>query len=203
MALPHAGNGATKTGQWLILADSSGVGERLAERLETLGNACRVVRKHEAAAALMADPEETSSEPIADWPQLLAGQPSDQMPLVGVVHLWSLDAPTETPEKADGSLETIHRLGCRSMLELVQNIVSLDGCRPRLWVATRGSQLVNGSKASGIGPMADVGIGAGDCDGAPRARIGLRRPGRRCPCPADALLAELFARDGEDQIACG
>ena len=109
---------AVPPGNWLILADSHGVGEELAARLSSQGGHCAVVL------------------PGSSWEDHL-----DRLaPLRGVVHLWSLDA---TGEVTVAALEEAERRGCGAALLLVQKLLRRSGTAPpRLWLVTRGAQPV-------------------------------------------------------------
>lgn len=114
--------------QWLILADRAGLGEALADVLQAQGHACILAWQPPPDAA------------VEELERLLAGalQPG-RPPLVGVLHLWSLDAPGldeagTTPEEDFG------QCGAR-VFELVRALVSAKGLGvpPRLWLLTRGA----------------------------------------------------------------
>jgi myxalamid-type polyketide synthase MxaE and MxaD len=128
-------------GSWLIFADSDGVGEGLAGRLEAAGETCVLV-----------SPGETY-EQVDDrrW-QVRPGQPEDLVrpidvamagdspALRGIVHLWSLDAPSSENMTVD-ALERAQRLGCGSVAHLIQQLdrYGEDG-KPSVWLVTRGAQ---------------------------------------------------------------
>lgn len=139
---------ASMRGIWLIFADKSGIGEALATQLEAEGQQCVRVDAGDSY-------EETGRGHFRIDPkrpehirQLFASAFSiDEPGCRGIVHLWSLDtAPSD--ETTAASLEIAQTLGCDSVLRLVQQIA--DAQRPdppRLWLVTRGAQMVSAESA--------------------------------------------------------
>ncbi len=111
------------SGDWLIVADHTGVAGSLAERLEARGAHCTIPDR-----ALLVKTEITERE----WQ--------------GVVHLAALDARTDDAPAADAlnvaTLEESLRSVCESALTLVQGLASAEGKPPRLWIVTCGAQAV-------------------------------------------------------------
>ncbi len=107
-------------GPWLILADTQGVGAKLAERLEERGQHCTLVCGSPNGNALF--------DGSARWED--------------IVHLRSLDAPATnclTPESLNSSQAELEG----GILELTQRLVQrAAGHPPKLWVVTRGAQPV-------------------------------------------------------------
>jgi NAD(P)-dependent dehydrogenase (short-subunit alcohol dehydrogenase family)/SAM-dependent methyltransferase len=83
---------------------------------------------------------------LQTFEQLLAISMAQSAPLKGIIHLWSLDSPE--PEQLDAeSLQQAAKLGCGSVLHLVQALVHLPWAKtsvavPRLWLVTRNAQVV-------------------------------------------------------------
>ncbi|MCY1077694.1 type I polyketide synthase [Archangium lansingense] len=172
---------ARSPGNWLILGDSGGVGQRLAALLRARGETCVLV-----------SPGETFGHALE------AGAP----PCRGVVHLWSLDCASNdalTPS----ALESARRLGTTSVLHLVQAL-SRAGWRdpPRLWLATRGARSV-GKEPERVNVAQAPLWGLGQV-------LALEQPELRCTrvdldgdadACAHALFRELSSTAFEDQIA--
>ncbi|MBI3243490.1 MAG: SDR family NAD(P)-dependent oxidoreductase [Chloroflexi bacterium] len=168
-------------GKWLILADSQGVGETLAKRLAELGETCETLR------VLRSTPERSEvGETLRVSDQLLS-----QQNWRGIVHLWSLDANSETADQD---------LVCGSALQLVQAIAKTQASTPpRLWLVTRGAQAVNDEPVA-VAQSSLWGLGG---------VIALEHPELRCArvdlSPAsdetESLLAELWSNETETQIA--
>ncbi len=180
---PSVPSGGDGLGTWLILADRAGTGEALADALRSRGARCVVEPPRDGL-------DEPGAEPDLD--RLLAGAGG---PLRGVVHLWGLDA-------SDGeSWDVAQRRVCGSALSLIQGLVRRGGDLPVVWLVTRGAQGVGGEVVS---PAQATVWGL--------ARTAAREhPELRCACvdldpeagprDVDALLPEVCAPDGEDQIA--
>jgi hypothetical protein len=139
-----------------------------------------------------------------DMEQLVQKLPGgDGPPLRGVIHMWSLDA--RAPEEAGpAALDEAARLGCGSVLHLVQQLARRAAPEPpSLWLLTRGAQYVGeGQTGCAVAQAPLWGLGK---------VIALEQPGLRCarldldPAgdadEAARILRELAAPDGEDQIA--
>jgi len=125
----------TDAGDWLLLTDRSGVGEALADRLETQGAHCRLLAEEE---------DEILDETLVsrNWR--------------GVIHLRALDTPV--PEPATGSRLDEQRRLCASALRLAQGL--LDRSEPaRLWLVTPGvAQFAEGSPMT-VAPASLWGLG--------------------------------------------
>ncbi len=129
------------TGTWLLLADSQGVAESLAEQLTAAGGSCVIVRHSdkfsEDGGAFTISP--TSAD---DYSRLLdsitgAGLPS----LRGVVHLWSQDIPDLASDES--AVAAIRELSCASALQTIQALARRGGAKPpALWLLTAGAQAI-------------------------------------------------------------
>jgi hypothetical protein len=124
----------------------------------------------------------------------------DKFPYRGIVHCWSLDAVPADEWTAD-SRQSAGDLACLSTLHLVQALAQ-TGWRdaPRLWLVTRGAQMVRAED----GPPA---VAQAPLWGLART-IAYEHPELACtridldPQTADvqAFLRELGAGDREDQV---
>jgi acyl transferase domain-containing protein/acyl carrier protein len=142
--------GQTPAAISIILADQSGIGEALADRLQSNGHACHIVYPgqtyhHSAAGISMVNPSR-----LADFQKLLqtitaVGQP----PLQHIIHLWTADRVT-TEDLSLAELEEIQILGCGSVMQIVQALIELDrsatttstALTPQLWLVTSGAMPV-------------------------------------------------------------
>ncbi|MGK7875119.1 MAG: SDR family NAD(P)-dependent oxidoreductase [Xenococcaceae cyanobacterium] len=121
---------------WLIFADTTGVGEKLANYLQQQGYECSLVYRgdsyqNEKAGIYQINP----SEP-GEFAQLYqAILETSQLPLEKVIHLWSLDAPA-VRDLTITALEEAQLIGCGSVLNLLQAVVKTT-TTPRLWLVTR------------------------------------------------------------------
>lgn len=191
---------AHEPGSWMILADNWGVGEALAHLLQKQGETCFLVYPGDSYQVKQAGTWSVNPSNPADFERFFQEvMEINNLPLRGVVHLWSLEAGL-TPELTIPLLEKIQVLGCASTLHLVQALADRFAS-PRLWLVTRGavpavSSLQAPAQASlwGLGKV-----------------IALEHPklwGGLLDLAADAptdeavnLLAEIWDSQGEDQIA--
>lgn len=204
-------------GPWLIFADSGGVGDALAARLQGHGDASVLVTRGPSYERADAAHFRINPEQPEDLRRCLAAAlPSGQTICRGIIHLWSLDAGL--PGDADlASLNRAQKLGCCSVLQLVQELVRIQGSgRSRLWLITRGAQAA-GQKVSPVNvaqaPLWGLGRviaqehptlwgGLIDLEGAPGSAPDLALPDPALnDAAANQLCAEISTPDGEDQIA--
>src|SRR5260370_42328538 len=105
---------------WLILTDSSGVDQAVAERLSAACESCFMVSPGESFKAIRDHFWINPSNP-ADLQQVLKDTlSSSNLPCRGVLHLWSLEASRSTRETTAASLDAAQELGSRNVLLLVQ-----------------------------------------------------------------------------------
>lgn len=201
---PQEARQPAQPGSWLIFADGSGVGQALAARLEERGETCMLVAPGDSYRALEPGRRyQINPQRVDDFRRLLADMPGGaNPPCRGVVHLWSLNAapPAQTNIAA---LDAAQEQGTLAVMRLVQALAQ-SGMSPRLWLVTRGAQLVGDQVAPvavaqaplwGLGRVVgyqeNVGLWGGAIDLDPST-------------PADEaamLLDELWSPDGEDQVA--
>ncbi|KFE58867.1 type I polyketide synthase [Hyalangium minutum] len=192
----------SEKGHWIVFADRGGVAKALTRQLAERGESYRLVRPLGAEGTgvdeVCVDPQVSEElEALLTRERQEAGRP-----LRGIVHLWSLDAPS-TPELTDETLAHAQQLSCGSTLHLIQALArsgTEEGCR--LWLVTREAMEAGGRASLSVaqaplwglaGVIAaehpDLWGGAIDLEQAPEDILAAR------------LLAELSSRDGEDRIA--
>jgi len=139
---PYGGE-ALPIGTWLIFADAEGVGVSLAECLTKEGNRSILVFPGTTYERLGEDRFQIRPAQPEDLQRLLAEAASDaQSPCHGVVHLWSLNAPSSEEVTLD-ALESEQRRGCGTVVRLIQEMVRREtGGLARLWLVTRAAQAV-------------------------------------------------------------
>ncbi|PSB21039.1 short-chain dehydrogenase [filamentous cyanobacterium CCP2] len=130
-------NGNHSPGTWLILADTSGIGQALSDHLQQQGHRCILVypgNAYEAEANQTRRINPTHSE---DFDQLLDSLNSlDTLdhPLQGILHLWSLECSTSS------DLAAAQKVGVGSALLLLQALMRhKSSTSPRLWFITQGA----------------------------------------------------------------
>ncbi len=192
--------GRTVPGRWLLLSDEGGVGAALAATLRAHGD--DVLEAHAATDAQAPDAVDPLSPPAFD--ALLARAGAGDLPLKGVVHLWSLDAPGTDALTAD-DLTAAEERGCGAAVHLVQ-AMTRAGLDARVWLVTRQAQAAGDDTA-------DCAVAQAPLWGLGRV-IAVEHPERwggllDLPAAGDAPLSEAAAwladevtgPDGEDQIA--
>jgi acyl transferase domain-containing protein/NAD(P)-dependent dehydrogenase (short-subunit alcohol dehydrogenase family)/acyl carrier protein len=170
--MPSHKDSARADGWWLILADSLGVGEALADVLSSAGGRClRVIAGDSMSRPT---PERWIVDPALPehFRRLLEESPwREGQSLRGVVHLWGIDATpvgSRSPEAGD-------RMGIGSLLHLAQALASSRWSAP-LWLVSRGAHVVAGDEpANALDPRAAGAWGLGGVIAAEHPELQLRR----------------------------
>ena len=189
--------------RWLIFTDAGGVGAAVASRLSADGAGCVLVQPGDRYEQL--DPGRFLVRPgDRDDVRRLVDTAVGTNGSTGIVHLWSLDAKVG-PDASAGELEAAHRLGCGSILPLVQELAAARRPGPLpLWLVTRGAQPAGAVLAADALPAATV-WGMGRTLAVEHADLwgGLvdLDPSSPAEDAAARLGAQLLAADGEDQVA--
>jgi hypothetical protein len=147
-------------GAWLIFADSTGIGEQLAELLRAQTAHAMLVFAGSKFERLGTDRFEIAPSSLADMQTLLAEvNRANGKSLAGVVHLWSLD--TDSPADLNtASLLEAERIGCHSILHIVQSLSQGTTLKAaRLWLVTRGAQPVHDGEKVACAQTPVCGIG--------------------------------------------
>ncbi|PTL76610.1 polyketide synthase [Vitiosangium sp. GDMCC 1.1324] len=188
--------GPSGEGAWLVLADSGGTGDALAELLEARGQRAVTVVASDGYEKLGAGRFRVNAASPEDYRRVLKDA-FGEAGCRGVVHLWSLDAGgTEDLDKAV-------RTGSQSALYLAQSLVR-QGWRdtPRLWLATRGAHAVKQGDGVALAQAPLWGFGRALALEHPELQTVLVDTlGDTAQAQALALLRELGAADGETQVA--
>ncbi|HVH45115.1 MAG TPA: SDR family NAD(P)-dependent oxidoreductase, partial [Labilithrix sp.] len=176
-------------GAWLVLCDRDGLGGEVATRLEAHGARCVRVTSDDDAGETLRRVRAALERGITNYR--------------GVVHAWSVDAPTgEAPT-------TAYALTWRSLLAVAKACGAnhtVDG--PRIWIATRGAVALDGDRAPvRVEQSMAWGLGRVLANEIPSAWGGLvdLDPRASNEASADALVSAivtgLSAPSGEDQLA--
>ncbi len=127
-AEPFAESPAEKS--WLIFADASGLGDRLAARLRLTGARCRIARRGENFTAIDADEFTLRAEKLEDWNSLFTAVTAGA-PLERILYLWNLDV----------QLSDDDAMGTDALLHLTQALDTACPMAPiRIDSITRGAQ---------------------------------------------------------------
>lgn len=203
------GSQLARTGNWLIFADSGGVGKALAKHLKGQGETCIMVFSGNGCE--LSEQNHFNIDPMVSesFVRLLKDLPEPRgkgISLKGVVHLWSLD-DVDGRGKDDTTtdfLEAAQRIGSVSVLHLIQALAKTEWSQPpKLWLVTRGVQTTgNDTSPAAVSHAPLWGLGK---------VIALEHPELRCVRvdmdPLDAknevqnLLEEFWATDREDEVA--
>ena len=138
-----------RSGTWLIFADRQGVGQRLAQRLQTRGQECALVQAGSHYGELGSGRYQVSPTQLSDVQRVISRvQESFAAPLRGVVHLWSLDS-TPSEQTTAQTLEHDLALSTTSALGVMQSLAQNTTAHlPRLWLVTRDAQAVTADNAA-------------------------------------------------------
>ena len=219
----------TEPQTWLILADTMGIGEALAQQLAgqltAAGQTIIVaqpgdtyIQVGQSAQGQVKQYQLNPCEP-RDFHRLLA-ELSPQEPLMGVIHLWSLNSPKPEVTGLEG-LKTAQHLCCDSVLHLIHALVQSTALAPpRLWLVTQAAQghdstlsSVSSVEQSPLWGLARVLMREHpefrcvclDLDASPNTELDAELDGSEpVPASAKALLWELsqpFESPGEGQIS--
>lgn len=200
---PENGKPHTDAGRWLILADREGTGRALADLLAQNGGSATLVYAGQSYLK-SADGSYEIDPAAADDFSRLWRELSESGPVRGVVHLWSLGAAA-TQGLTVESLEAARRLSVGSAVHLVQKLAEPGkNAPPALWFVTRVAVALENASAEPIAvaqaPLWGLGrtlslehpdLWGGMIDLGPTESGGDLK----------AVLHELLASDGEDQLA--
>jgi epothilone polyketide synthase D len=185
-------------GEWLIFGGGDALTQAVVEELAVRGDRGIVVD----LADVVPTPTDDRGNPSAGvdvFKRLVADRVATGAPFRGAVHMWAaldgLDAPNET------SIVGGQAHGCASVLHAAQALIAGAPADARLVVVTRGVQPVE---------VARVRLAHAPIWGFART-LAVEHPELRClrldldpaagPDQAAALVAEMFAESGEDEIA--
>ncbi|OLT61097.1 type I polyketide synthase [Moorena bouillonii] len=186
----------TTPNPWLIFSDSTGVGERLAQRLTERGETPIRVTLGDTYQSFEQTQFQIRRERPEDLQQLLSTLIHQQPSLQGIVHLWSLDQSVETPtsplEMSNHSLS--------ALVEVLKSFKEVPF--QNLWWVTRGVQTVDSSpKILSLGQDSQWGFGQllEDNNSFLRCRqVNLSLTSSTAEI--ESLISEISTPDNEDEI---
>jgi acyl transferase domain-containing protein/acyl carrier protein len=121
------------TGNWLIFADCQGIGKALAKSLEASGHHCYLVTAGTSYQQTNNNHWQINPDNTDELKTLWSQLPTN---LLGVIHFWNLDVVSIDSINL-ATLEQTQKLGCASVLNLVQSLVKQQ-LTAKLWVVTKG-----------------------------------------------------------------
>ena len=197
-------------GQWLILADQSGLAQQLQSYLHARGQRSILVFKGKGYAQIAAQTFCVADAP-ADWQQLfgnigLADRATRGISWRGIIHLWGLDLPA-VDAITTAEVEAITQESCSRTIHLLQTLVAECASPPKLWLVTRHALAVSPrDSVQGVAQSPLWGLGKVIALEHPEAWGGLIDLGPEADeHEATRLLAEIERRialaDGDDQVA--
>lgn len=128
-------------GRWLVFGDEGGLAEALCQKIVGSGGQCIQVGVGDEFVQLGPDDYRLSPCEPGHFVQLLEAQ-EDELPLRGVVYMWSLDA-------SERALDTVGQLNGAGPLHLIQALVGRRTF-PGLWLVTRHAQSTGRSDAAPV-----------------------------------------------------
>ncbi len=180
---------AQERGRWLVFADDE-IGQALARLLKARGETCVTVTRGDAYKISSAEQYQVNPARPEDFQRLL----KDVGPVRCVAHLWSLDAVGP-----DRCAEDLSGLNAHSILHLVQALAGAGwSSSPRVWLATRNGQPVNG-EAVDVTQSPVWGLGGVIANEHPE--LHYTRIDLGAATEAQSLLDELLSGDDEQQVA--
>jgi len=193
-------SGGGTGGSWMVFADEGGFGKELAAALTERGGRSFLVSAGATYERMDAHHFRIRPGRREDIDRLLneVGEISPAG-LVGVAHLWSLDAAPPEETTVD-SLQRAQSLGCGSVVALIQSIAD-RGSRvsPRIWLV---SAAVQATDSPSVAQAPLWGLGRALAQEHPALWGGLIAVEDLAPRElALRLSCEMLGSDGEDQVA--
>ncbi|MCO6042585.1 SDR family NAD(P)-dependent oxidoreductase [Aeoliella sp. ICT_H6.2] len=150
-------------GTWLVFGDSAGVHSELVKRLTSDNRKVALVWPGEEFKLdnLSAGSVQATIDPLNEshYADLISQITSKEHPLVGVVHLWSLDIPAPEPGDATQMWAESSRLGVASAMFTIKQLARCGQAKmPRLWLATNGAQAVTEGEPTMVAEAPLVGL---------------------------------------------
>ncbi|HEX7843179.1 MAG TPA: SDR family NAD(P)-dependent oxidoreductase [Kofleriaceae bacterium] len=189
---------------WVILTDRGGVGEALANQLIARGDRCVRVEPGDEFERLEPNRFRVDVARAEHLTRVFDSiHDGGELPVHGVVHLWSLDID-RAPGVADmAGLEQAHYRTVHSAIAIIQMLATgaPAAAGARVWLVTAGVQPI--AETRGVVPATLWGLGRTVAQEHPELFGGLvdLAPDASPEAMARQLHRELTGSDGEDQIA--
>jgi acyl transferase domain-containing protein/surfactin synthase thioesterase subunit/acyl carrier protein len=189
-------------GAWLVLSDRGGAGQALAQRLRAAGARCVCAVSGATLRAIEPDAWEIDPRDPDAYRAFVREALPPNVPVLGVVHLGSLDAPSADDTTA-ATLVASQVTGAESALLLIQAVLRAElAVAPQVWLITRGAVAAGGEKSLSVGQAPLWGLGRTLQGEHPELACRIVDLGQRpIAIEIEDLIAELATTDREDQIA--
>ncbi len=192
-----------KPRKWLVFADRTGTADKVLQTLRERGD--DVVTVHAATNFRRAADTsfEIHPESHEDMARLITDvRASGAFPISSVLHFWSLDSAMP-PSLTPALLLKAQSEGCYSLLHFVQAITAESSVElPQLFVVTRGAHAVLRADKVAVAQSPAQGLARVIANEYPKFRCRTIDLAPEQPDDeARFLFGELFANDGEDEIA--
>jgi acyl transferase domain-containing protein/acyl carrier protein len=128
-------------GEFLVFADSMGLGEQVQTRLRSRGAGCTMVYPGNRFCQISADTFRVDPTELEDFNQLLQAQLDRGRHCDGIVFLWPVDC-SATEEMSTAQLDAQLEQCCRPLLGLLRALARHSAQSPRLWLVTSGARAV-------------------------------------------------------------
>jgi len=124
---------------WLIFADTTAIGEKLAQQLQQHQCEYSLVYREAEYKQLNESVYQLNPKEPQEFKRLIKTViHKSNLPLLKVIHLWSLDIP-RTEDLTLSTLKLVQLWGCGSVLHLMQALIKENlAVSPRFWLITRG-----------------------------------------------------------------
>ena len=191
-------------GTWVLLADRAGVASAIASRIKAQGGRAALVEWGIGYEKINKNHFVINPEESTHYTNLLAEfSQNESEALKGIVHLWSLDAADSTALDAI-ELDRASRLGCESLMHLIQQGQRANWDNPSIWMVTRCANSVGAMRdVSGIAQSPLWGLGRVMAEELPQLWGGLIDVDAHYShaVMAEVVWAELQRPDSERQIS--
>lgn len=193
----------SEPGNWLIFADTQGIGRHLAQRLEARGDVATLVFPGQKYERSPSGEFTVNPSVLADFEGLFedAVETSD-LPFEGVVHLWSLETASGVALSVEALWEA-QTIACGSLLHLGRCLAQMENAiAPRLYLVTQETVPIELDRPPAIARSPFWGLGKTLALEHPEwSPMLLDLAGGTPEENADTLLAEILETPGENQIA--
>jgi NADPH:quinone reductase-like Zn-dependent oxidoreductase/malonyl CoA-acyl carrier protein transacylase/SAM-dependent methyltransferase len=189
-------------GKWLIFADHQGIAQQLAERFKDLEEMPILILPGRTYQEIDKEQFQIRPDHPDDMQQLIETVLDGELACRGIIHLWSIDAPSSE----DTTISTLNSTGERvwyNVIYLIQALENVGLSNPlNLWLVSRGAQAVEDKSAISVEQTPLIGLRRVMINELQNIRTRLIDLSPEIsPGEIQALFEELWLEDPEDEIA--